>query len=215
MTVGLSRREVLRRIDYLGGFLSIGGFLLFMMGLQWGGYQYKWSSPHVVTTLVLGLVMLIAFCVYEMKFAPFPMFPGAILKEPRILLMTLIITFISGSNFFSVLMFWPTQSYNVYGHDPWDVGRRNLCLGFPILAGACIVLALLSYTKGRIRELMFVCCCVMTAGGGAFAAVGRDNLWLSYVLLIISGLGIGGIVVPASIISTIICPDELVSQTFT
>ena len=39
----------------------------------------------------------------------------------------------------------------------------------------------------------------------------RDNLWLSYILLIISGLGIGGIVVPASIISTIICPDELIA----
>ncbi|KIW03964.1 hypothetical protein, variant [Verruconis gallopava] len=211
MTVGMTRREVLARIDYVGGFLSIGGFLMFMMALQWGGYQYKWGSAHVIATLVIGVVMIAAFCVYEKFFAKYPMFPGAIAKEPRILLLTLVITFISGSNFFSVLMFWPTQSYNVYGHDPWEVGKRNLCLGFPILAGACIGLALLSFTKGRIRELMLVSCCVMTAGGGAFAALNRDNLWLSYILLIISGLGIGGIVVPASIISTIICPDELIA----
>lgn len=211
LTVGLSRREVLRRIDYVGGVLSIGGFLLFMMALQWGGYQYKWHSPHVLSTLIIGAIMIIAFGIYEKFFAKYPMFPGAILKEPRILLLTLIITFISGSNFFSVLMFWPTQSYNVYGHDPWDVGKRNLCLGFPILAGACIGLALLSFTKGRIREIMLVSSIVMTAGGGAFAALNRDNLWLSYLLLIISGLGIGGIVVPASIISTIICPDELIA----
>lgn len=59
---------------------------------------------------------------------------------------------------------------------------------------------------------MFVSSVVMTAGGGAFAALNRDNLWLSYILSIISGLGIGGIVVPASIISTIICPDEYVSR---
>lgn len=210
ITVGLTRRQVLARIDYVGGFLSITGFLLFMMALQWGGYQYKWTSAHVLSTLLIGLVFITAFGIYEKFFAKYPMFPGAIAKEPRILLLTLVITFISGSNFFSVLMFWPTQSYNVYGHDPWDVGKRNLCLGFPILAGACIVLALLSYTKGRIRELMFVSSIVMTAGGGAFAALNRDNLWLSYILLIISGLGIGGIVVPASIISTIICPDESV-----
>jgi MFS family permease len=152
--------------------------------------------------------MTIAFCVYELKFAKFPMFPDGIAREPRIFLMTLVITFMSGSDFFSVHIFWPTQSYNVYGHDPWEVGKCKLCLGFLILAGACIVLALLSYTKGRIRELMFVSCIIMTAGGGGCAALNRDNIWLSYVLLIISGLGIGGIVVPASIISTIICPDE-------
>ena len=112
-TVGLSRREVLGRIDWVGGFLSIVGLLLFMAAVQWGGYQYSWGDAHVVASLVVGLVMIGAFVVWELKFAKYPMFPGKILREPRILLLTLIITFISGSNFFSVLMFWPTQSYNV------------------------------------------------------------------------------------------------------
>jgi hypothetical protein len=43
------------------------------------------------------------------------------------------------------------------------------------------------------------------------ASLNLNNLWASYVLLIISGLGIGGIVVPASIITAIICPDELIA----
>jgi len=110
-----------------------------------------------------------------------------------------------------VLLFWPTQSYNSYGHDPWQIGIRNLALGFPILAGACIVLVLLSWTKGHIRGLMLVSCMFMTAGGGAMASLRLDNLWVVYIVLTISGLGIGGIVVPASIITTIICPDELIA----
>lgn len=211
MTVGMSRREVLRRIDYIGGFLSIGGLLLFMMGVQWGGYQYSWHSTHVLVPLILGLVMICCFIVWESKFVKYPMFPGRILQEPRILLLTLVITFISGSNFFSVLLFWPTQSYNVYGQDPWKIGIRNIELGFSILAGACIVLALLSLTKGRIRTLMIVSSVFMTAGAGAMSALKLDNLWLSYIVITIAGLGIGGIVVPASIISTIICPDELIA----
>ena len=36
---GLSRGETIRQIDFVGGFLSIAGMLLFMAGLQWGGYQ--------------------------------------------------------------------------------------------------------------------------------------------------------------------------------
>lgn len=229
LTVGMSRREVLKRVDFIGGFLSISGLLLFMAGIQWGGYQYAWSSAHVLTPMLIGLALFVAFCIYEWKFAPYPMFPRAIAKEPRILLLTLVITFVSGSNFFSVLLFWPTQSYNSYGHDPLSVGIRNLALGFPILAGACIILVLIGLTGGRIRELMVVSCIFMTAGMytqlhqtgtqrltcssgcGAMAALNEHNLYIVYPILIISGLGIGGIVVPASIISTIICPDELIA----
>lgn len=38
-TKGFSRAQVLGEIDWLGGLLSISGILLFIMGLQWGGYQ--------------------------------------------------------------------------------------------------------------------------------------------------------------------------------
>jgi hypothetical protein len=37
--MGKSKKELLREIDYLGGFLSISGMVLFMAGMQWGGYQ--------------------------------------------------------------------------------------------------------------------------------------------------------------------------------
>ena len=40
-STGLSRKEVLSRIDYIGGFLSVGGMILFMAGLQWGGYMVR------------------------------------------------------------------------------------------------------------------------------------------------------------------------------
>ena len=36
---GLSTKEVLSQIDFVGGFLSIVGMLLFICGMQWGGYQ--------------------------------------------------------------------------------------------------------------------------------------------------------------------------------
>lgn len=92
------------------------------------------------------------------------MFPSRLKQNPRILLLTLIITFISGANFFSVLLFWPTQAFNVYGQDPVGVGLRGLPIGFSILAGACIVLWLLSVLRGHNKELMIVSSLLMTAG---------------------------------------------------
>jgi hypothetical protein len=92
------------------------------------------------------------------------MFPKRLLEAPRILLLTLVITFISGANFFSIIMFWPTQAYNVYGHDPIGVGIRGLPVGFAILTGACVVLWLLSIFKGGNKELMIASSVLMTAG---------------------------------------------------
>ena len=38
-TLGKTKRQVLAEIDYIGGLLSISGLVLFMAGMQWGGYQ--------------------------------------------------------------------------------------------------------------------------------------------------------------------------------
>lgn len=48
-------------------------------------------------------------------------------------------------------------------------------------------------------------------GVGALACARADNLHQLWGLLVLAGLGIGGIVVPASIITTIICPDDLIA----
>ncbi|KAK0109661.1 hypothetical protein ONS95_002342 [Cadophora gregata] len=208
---GLSRKEIINQIDFVGGFLSISGMILFIAGLLWGGYQYKWTSVHTLVPLLLGAALLVGFCFWEIYGAKYPMFPSRLRKEPRVLALTLVITFISGANFFSVLLFWPTQAFNVYGHDPVGVGVRGMPIGFSILAGACIVLWLLSVLRGHNRALMVGSSVMMTAGCGALAAARLDNLNAVYGILVVAGLGIGGIVVPASIITTIICPDDLIA----
>ncbi|KAL8850235.1 MAG: hypothetical protein Q9221_004834 [Calogaya cf. arnoldii] len=208
---GFSKMQILKQVDFVGGFLSVAGMLLFMAGLQWGGYQYPWRSAHVLAPLLIGAALLAAFCVWEWKFAQYPMFPARLKQNPRILILTLIITFISGANFFSVLLFWPTQAYNVYGQDPIGVGLRGVPIGFSILVGAFVVLWLLSVFRGHNRELMIGSSILMTAGIGALACARAGNLHQLWGLLVIAGLGIGGIVVPASIITIIICPDDLIA----
>jgi Fungal trichothecene efflux pump (TRI12) len=138
--------------------------------------QYLCTSAHVLVPLLLGAALLIAFCFWEVYGAKYPMFPARLKQEPRILALTLVITFISGSNFFSVIMFWPTQAFNVYGHDPIGVGIRGIPIGFAILAGACIVLWLLSVLRGHNKELITISSILMTAGCGSLAIANPYNL---------------------------------------
>ena len=59
--------------------------------------------------------------------------------------------------------------------------------------------------------IMIISSCMMTAGCGALATARIDNIHAVYGILVVAGLGIGGIVVPASIITTIVCPDDLIA----
>lgn len=94
-------------------------------------------------------------------------------------------------------MLWPTQAFNVYGHDPVGVGLRGMPFGFCVMAGACLTLWLLSKTGGRIKWLLFAASVLMTAGSGSLAAARTDNIQGVYVALVIAGLGVGAIIVPA------------------
>jgi hypothetical protein len=84
--------------------------------------KYPWGSAHNLAPLIIGLVLIIAFFVWEF-FAPYPMVPRALFsKAKRTMIVILLITFLSGGNYFVLLLFWPTQVYNVYGKwaaRPW------------------------------------------------------------------------------------------------
>ncbi|PSN61687.1 MFS general substrate transporter [Corynespora cassiicola Philippines] len=211
LTAEYTARDVLRQVDYIGGFLSTAGITCFMMGLQWGAQQYPWGSAHNVAPFVIGIVLIIAFFAWEF-YAPHPMVPRALFKKAKkTMIVILLITWLSGGNYFVALLFWPTQVYNVYGDDPVGIGIRSLPIGFGIIAGAAICLILIPITKGRIRALMIFFTAMMTAGTGAISAATPHNLNTVYAIVTIASLGIGGVIIPSSIIAQIACPDELIA----
>lgn len=53
--------QEMREFDYLGFFLFIASSVLFLLGLSWGGQLYTWDSINVLTTLIIGAALLIAF----------------------------------------------------------------------------------------------------------------------------------------------------------
>ena len=84
-------------------------------------------------------------------------------------------------------------------------------MGFGIIAGSFIALALLPYIRGRIKELMIVATVMMTAFCGAMSVGTPDNINALYAIVLFASLGCGAVIIPASIIAQIICPPELIA----
>ena len=57
--------QQLKDLDYVGIVLFVGGFTTFLLGLSWGGSAYPWKSAHVISTMVVGGLVTIAFILWE------------------------------------------------------------------------------------------------------------------------------------------------------
>lgn len=70
---GLSARAVIKRIDFVGGTLSITGLTLFLVALQAGGYSHPWKSAYVLCTLLIGFFTIVAWVIWEWRIVKHPM----------------------------------------------------------------------------------------------------------------------------------------------
>lgn len=125
--------------------------------------------------------------------------------------MTLFITALAGANFYSLLNFWPLECQVLYGPDPHAIARTVVAFGYAVALGVIIVDYCLSLFRGMNRELLLISSVLMTAGVGAMAAVNQTNPSLGIGMSFLGGFGVGGIIVPAAIILTIVSPDEVIA----
>ena len=132
-------------------------------------------------------------------------------RDKHTMISILLVTFFSGGNFFALLLFWPTEVYNVYGNDPVQIGIRTLPIGFGIIIGSVINLGLIRAIKSRLRVLMVFWCVFMTAFVGAMAAARTDNLTPTvYPIITMASIGVGAVIIPCSLVAQITCPTDLI-----
>ncbi|KAF2643569.1 MFS general substrate transporter [Massarina eburnea CBS 473.64] len=208
---GFSRRAILARIDYVGGVLSIMGLTLFLVALQSGGYTHSWTSAYILCTLLIGLLLIVAWVVYEWKFARHPMVPGELFKGQRIVGLAYVVAFAAGMNFFSILNFFPLVFSSVYDPVPVQIGLRGLGPSFSTAIGAVFFNAMLSVFPGRGREILLIAVLIMTGFSGSLAYSTPDNEKLTVALGSLASFGVGGVLVPAATVAMIVCPDALIT----
>jgi len=169
--IGLSTREKIARIDFLGGILLTTGLCFVLVALNWGGVDYPWVSAHVLSFLIVGFVLMIVFGLWEKFGAPHPMYPRRIVHAPRPFFCMLFVIFAAGINYIPLVVFWPIQAISVYQTDHHKLGIYTLPIGTCILGGAITSALLLGILKGRTTLVMTLFCILQTVGMSCYTHV--------------------------------------------
>lgn len=68
-------KEGLAAIDWSGSILVIGGTVMLLIGLEFGGVTFPWSSATVICLIVFGIVSIGLFVLNEGTVAKYPIIP--------------------------------------------------------------------------------------------------------------------------------------------
>lgn len=83
-------------MDWIGSIIGVLGLLL--LNFVWNqGPIDGWGSAYVIVLLIISVILLVAFIVYEIKYAKSPLLPESIFKNRRILMILAALFFGWGS----------------------------------------------------------------------------------------------------------------------
>lgn len=107
----LSFAQKLGRTDFIGSGFLASGLTLLITGLTMGGAQFPWGDARIVVLLVVGVVLLVGFGLWEWKGTDSGIFHHDLFRGDRGMArsfaLCLFLMFLEGAVFFSILVFYP------------------------------------------------------------------------------------------------------------
>ena len=101
----------LRCLDLPGFGLLTSGLCMFLTWMNLGGGIYPWRSAHVIVVLVLGLMFLIAFGLWEWKGTKIGILHHDLFTSPQssVFVLCTLLILLEGAMLFSIVIFHPSM----------------------------------------------------------------------------------------------------------
>jgi DNA repair protein RAD50 len=183
-------KEGLLALDWPGSILIIGGTIMWLLGLEFGGVSFPWNSATVICLIVFGIFVVGLFIVYEWKVAQFPVLPIRLFSSRNSIAaygvgFTHAFVFMSGS-------YWlPLYYQGVLGASSLLSGvyllPYVLSLSF-VSAGAGVYIK----KTGKYKLVIVAGLIVMVLGFGLFIDLEPRANWVKIIIFqIVAGIGVG------------------------
>ncbi|MDT5195918.1 MAG: hypothetical protein QOH20_2672, partial [Mycobacterium sp.] len=177
------------RIDYMGILLVGLGASGLVLATSWGGGEYAWASPMIVSLFVGSAAALALFVWVETRTTE-PILPMRLFASP-VFTVCCILAFIVGFAMLGALTFLPTFMQFVDGVSATESGFRTL----PMVAGLLITSmgsGVIVGRTGRYKIFPVVGTAVMAVGFLLLSQMDAATpTWQQSVFLFVLGTGIG------------------------
>jgi EmrB/QacA subfamily drug resistance transporter len=185
----LPKRRVKAAIDYIGATLVVAGVVCLLLAAQMGGQQYAWGSPTIIGLAVAGVVVLVAFVLWEIRtpepILPMRLFRGAVFRVSNIM------GFLIGMVMMGAMMYIPFYFQVVNGDSPTKAGLRMLPMMVGLLSTSITSGRVISRT-GRYRFFPIAGIAVTTVGLGLMTTMDENtNFVVAGLFMFVVGLGLG------------------------
>lgn len=180
----------LKAVDWVGSVTLIGGTLMFLLGLQFGGTLHPWNSITVICLLVFGVVTLVLFVTIERYFARYPIVPTHLYAGASNLAILLVDLF-HGIVFTENTYFLPLYCQSTLQFGPLLSGI--LLLPFATLLSIATIGAG-AYVKrtGRYHDCIPLGAALLVLGSGLQYNLPDSRYWPKIIIYqLIPGFGIG------------------------
>jgi EmrB/QacA subfamily drug resistance transporter len=200
------RAGATRDFDALGALLATGGLMIVVYAIVATG-THSWGSSAVLGPLALGLLVLSAFLLVEVRFARAPLMPLALFRL-RLLRGANLVVFLLGSATFAMWFTLSLYLQQVLGLDALQTGLAFL----PMTIGIVLASAFAPRVVARIgvRAAITAGMLSLTAGLALLTDVRPGASFFTLVLPggMLAAIGMGLSVVPATIAAVTGVPGE-------
>jgi hypothetical protein len=174
--------EKLKRIDYIGNAILIGSSVSILIALTWAGPVHPWSDVRILAPLIIGLLGLISFAVYEGSgipsepVMPIRLFPG------RTSYIVYANTFLNQLLIMWVYFFLPLYFQAVKVSTPSRSGVQMLPVALIAVPGAAVSAFMLS-RWGKYKGLHVAGFFLLSLGVGLLGLLKEDSPPVAWVLV--------------------------------
>ncbi|POS78406.1 hypothetical protein DHEL01_v203198 [Diaporthe helianthi] len=190
----------LKAVDWTGSLLIVGSALMVLLGLEFGGVTFPWSSVAVICLITFGTVVLGLFLLNEWKLAINPVIPLRLFTNGST--MAAYIVYVCN---FSVLIglsyYLPLYSQSVLGANALVSGLHLL----PLIVSSSLVAActgVFIQKTGIYLPIMYGAQVLLTLGSGLFMNLAFEKSITKLVIYqIICGVGVGSKMEPPLLVA--------------
>ncbi|PQE22600.1 major facilitator superfamily transporter protein [Rutstroemia sp. NJR-2017a BVV2] len=205
----------LKAVDWVGSLLIVGGTLMVLLGLEFGGVTFPWSSATVICLIIFGIVVAFLFILNEWKFARYPVMPLRLFKHSSNV-AALGVCFCHGFVFIAASYYLPLYFQAVLGATPLLSGVYLLPFALSLSLTSAATGIFIKKT-GKYLPPIYFGLVVMALGFGLYIDLPRGRTWSKIIIYqIIAGIGVGpNFQAPLIALQTLVKKSDIATATAT